>query len=413
MNRFLSKFPVFDKHHQMERFGILFVTLILLFVVNIGSIVYKNHNDNKNTLSNDVVYTQTFKLSKSGASGSVRNIYRSTDGTKVFLLLKFDDMSIVSSDAANYQMFITAADLNLNQHDLLSSPSGSIYMFGSTGYMGLYLVDSQGFPAQLLDLVVRSNKTLADSGEVSTEAAEDASFAKYDQFRIYFNPGGANAEIAECLDSDKMTAYDIYESMICRQQEATLRESLSADLKTLQSDLAVIEEYTERLRKDGIQIPSTPEPIAGDTITERGDGTLSYHTNYVLATGFDFDWQNGSIKTGYLEALSNGMTPTQFFDMKSREVDSVNFTNYVNHLDWYYADGTEFEGVSSSGTTMTGIANINNDITNLTNAWTQYYTDKKAYQCTNLKNLLLLEVEAKDVSANYTVNANDGVVTLY
>mgnify|MGYP006990242176 CR=1 FL=1 len=50
--------------------------------------------------------------------------------------------------------------------------------------MGLYLVDNGVFPSQILDVIVRCNVVLNDTGDDRTNMGE--SFRNNDQFRLYF-----------------------------------------------------------------------------------------------------------------------------------------------------------------------------------------------------------------------------------
>lgn len=399
-----------DRHHRIERFGVLFFVLVLLLSVVVTSIAIKKAKDDSVTLDNRVVYTNSFKTSLTEQSGTVEGIYKNEDNTKVFVLLKFKSMSKMSTNAENYQMFLTGSSLDMKKTDLKNVPKGCIYMFGSTGYMGIYLVDTNGFQKQIFDLVVRCNSELSSKTQTASESYNgDASFTNYDQFRLYFNPGGTKCGIMECLSSDEVRPFDIYEELIVRPKELELRDTLNADLETMQTNLAVIQEYTERVARDGIVVPETPYLIAGDTITCDENGIYTLHTDRIVAKGFDFDWQNGSIRNGYLDALTGDLSYTQYFSTKNSEVDSVPFS--TSKLKWYYTDGSEY---SASDSMSVGIgATINNDITNLTSAWQTYYNNKKSHQTSDLKELLLLEIDAKDVEVNCTMNNSDTVLTTY
>lgn len=395
----------------MERFGVLFFLLCLSMCVTMTCIFIKKKEDDKKTLSNNVMYTTKFTTSLTNQSGTVENIFKNKDNTKVFILLKFDDISKVSTDAANYQMFLTGTSLNLTQTTLKCNPSSCIYMFGSTGYMGIYLVESRGFEPQILDLVVRCNSELVtnESSRTNTEAEIDASFSKHDQFRIYFNPGGTNAIQTEVLDTEVMNASDIYEELVSREKETKIRETLQQDLKTMQTNLTAIQDYTALLERDGLVVPEMPALIKGDVVEEDENGILRLTTDTVIAKGFHFNWQDGSIREGYLDDLCDGLSYAQFFVAKNQEVNGVPFS--TSKLEWYYQDGSLFDGSIASD--VNTVATINNEITWLTTAWNTYYQNKSTYQCTHLKSLLTLEMDTRNVDTNCTINASDDVLTLY
>ena len=60
--------------------------------------------------------------------------------TGVFLLIKNDDVALTSTNADDYQVFLTGAD-----GDLQNNPSMTVYSFGLTGYVGFYFTDAKGF----------------------------------------------------------------------------------------------------------------------------------------------------------------------------------------------------------------------------------------------------------------------------
>lgn len=395
-----------DRHHKMERFGVLFFCLILAFGVLLTTIWIKKTEDDKVTLGTQVMYTSEFTSSKSGLSGSVQSIYCSDDRTKVFLLLRFNDINSMSLDAKNYRLFLSGSDLNKEYKPLLSTPSGGIYMFGSTGYMGIYLVESRGFPEQIQRLIVRN---LSEFGSVETDYEfKDSSFEKYDQFTVYFNPGGADYTTIPSLNEGDMDVFSLYADAVTSKSEAAIRETLDESLSSMQTQLALIEEYEQRLYRDEVAVPDAPDPIRGDEITVDEDGNLSLDTDFVVAGGYDFDWRSGSIKEGYLDDLTNGKTAVQFLTEKQSE----GFTEMsVARLAWYDLDGNLIDTTSTGN--LGFMATIQNDIQTLTEAWNAYFQMKQEYQRTQLESLLMLELNSQDVQNNATLNTAEDALTLF
>ena len=140
-----------------------------------------------------------------------------------------------------------------------------------------------------------------------------------------------------------------------------------------------------------------PTEIAGDSITKNEDGTYSFTTNYIVSGGYDFDWQAGDVRSGYLQYLTAQRA-------KRGNMPTMN----TDHLLWLRADGTEFnlDTVSSLSESETTTRNA---ITNLISAWQEYYNLKYRYQTDDVEKLLILEYNAKDVSKNYTVNAENNI----
>lgn len=401
---------LFSGHYKMERFGIMFLSLTLCMAMVIGSIFVKVSHDNRVTLSNKVQYTTTFSSSLSENEGTVEKIFCSDDRTKCFILLKWEDVTNVRTDAADYEVFITAKTPNLKRETLKSAPACSIYMFGTTGYMGLYFVESAGFPSQILDCIIRCNKLVGSVPE-DLPSYEDKSFEKYDQSRIYFNPGGADYVTGEFLNEGRMDIADIYAEVILQDAEAEARQTLSSQLSAMQTALGEVKEYTDRVTRDNIVVPAAPVAIRGDEIESvlKEDGTLDHlelKTDYIIAGGFDYDWYNGNVLSGYLDELvpEGKMADTwllQQMGLQGSEQLSV------SGLRWVTTEGTVFDAESAS--VVPQVAETQSDIQNLLSAWTAYYNAKNAYQTSGLTQLLLLEMEVSTLRTNYTIKTEDTV----
>ncbi|MBD5585201.1 MAG: hypothetical protein HDQ88_08965, partial [Clostridia bacterium] len=141
----LSERLFLDKHHTIERFGVLFGVLFVSLVIVFISTCFSQVDFNENLLLTQSKWSTEFTFSLSGATGSVVNVFRDDNNTKSFVLLKFDDLKDITVDPNEYEVFLTGADMNQNWQELKCSPKASVYMFGSTGYMGLYFVDMGGF----------------------------------------------------------------------------------------------------------------------------------------------------------------------------------------------------------------------------------------------------------------------------
>ena len=111
MKEFLAKFGL-DSHHRMERFGVSFVVLVACLVVTTCSIFFKVQKDNKQELTTKAKYTTEFVTSRTGISGTVEEVYANKEHTKAFVLLKFDNVDSISTDAKNYQLFLTGSSLD-------------------------------------------------------------------------------------------------------------------------------------------------------------------------------------------------------------------------------------------------------------------------------------------------------------
>jgi len=425
MQHLLSKLYL-GKHYRMERFGVMFLVLFfgLTSIVIATSITHAR--DSSQQLTNQALYTKDFAMSVTGSSGTVENVYTNTDRTKAFVLLKFDDVANISTLADEYKMYLTGSSFNLKRTKLNINPSGSIYMFGSTGYMGVYLTDARGFDKQILDLVVRGDTQLTKASDTVTKEV-DTSFTDYDQFRVYFNPGADDAVVSDILNVDgELKVSDMYEAFITKPQEDEVRGVLSADLDTLKLDLDRIKEYKDRLITAQIQIPDEPLSIRGDSYTidnnktanDTSDDRIYLSTTTVVPGGFDFNWRDGSVKAGYLTALAGDKTFTNYLAAKFTDTviapcgdPKTCYTAYsAAGIEWRRGDGSLFvTNINSANATSVDVA-IAKDIQNLQTAWQTYNTDKGAYQRVDLRKLLMMEADVAASNSNFTVNNSDGVL---
>ena len=107
----------------------------------VGSIVYKKSRFDAETLSNQAVYTTEVVTSRSQVAGSVVSVLSNKEQTKAFVLLKMESMENLSTNADDYKLFVAGSNSGGTYSDIKSQPSGGIYVFGSTGYIGFYLVN--------------------------------------------------------------------------------------------------------------------------------------------------------------------------------------------------------------------------------------------------------------------------------
>lgn len=404
------------KHYRIERFGIMFVSLFLVLCVSVGVCLRADMTYGEEQKKSQVIYTTSFRTSRTGVTGKVDGIFKSTDGKSCMVLLKFDDITKVSIDAKNYQMFLTTADVKGNAKKMSYRPSGSIYMFGSTGYMGIYLYSTSGFAEnEILELTMRCNAELVPVSSAGT-VTEDASFAKYDQFQVYFNPAGTSIAKVECFDNMNFTMSDVYEELICRSQETAIREQLNADLAQMQADLNLIEEQESRFgitKVGGMEVvpPARPEYVGSDFIETDEDGSYIFVCEDVVPRGIDFDWFHGSVKEGYISGLvPEDMTYAKWIAQVNKEQGS-----FKNHSasNFVLSDGTPWLEYAAEDSDEGTNQKINTIISSLIQSYSTYFSHKQDYQTNHLKKLLTLELEAKNVETDHTINSNDDVLVLW
>lgn len=410
---------LFSSHYKMERFSLTFGALIVCMVGVLGMCIFGHSGSLNEALATEAQVTTEFSMSKSGVSATVDRVYASQDAKRAFVLVKFNDVNQLSTDAENWSVFLTWADTEGNPRGLHGVPSGSVYSFGSSGYLGVLLVNEDGFIPQVLDVVLRCDSDIASSlsaGKNKDDASsEDASFEEYDQGQFFFNPGAYGIEPLPCLNTEEIPdAYTLYLQSVSAYQEAQMRADLDNQLSTLQTDLASVSEYESRLKLDDILVPERPSYMKGDAVVAAADGTLSLKTSNVQTGGFDFDWRSGSIATGYLEKLKDkmdlsGSSDETFFNYMRDS--GVKYETSAPSADWTLADGTALSSLNTGGTTTSRYTRLMGDCTTLSSAWASYMSDKETYQTELLKELLILESDTVDAVSSATVHA--GCVTDY
>lgn len=454
----MKLFKKFGPHYAIERFGVLFLSLVLMMVALMSSIVMNKMRYDAKTLSGMAQYTSSFAMSLSGTSGSVRGVYTNKDHSKSFILLQFDSTSSIPITADKYQLFLSGCNKNQDYQEIKSKPNAQIYMFGSTGYMGIYLYASEPFPSQILNLYLRSTVNFAHNGTNSDEEGddvgstyEDKTFADYDQAQIYFNPGGSYATQVAFLDEPDWDIFDVYEELVSRPAEKAIRTLLRSDLTKMRDQQLLMKEYTTRLVGDDsekdvdanlLTSPTVPAVIADDVVygktidgssKERLQWSIKQNqwfapeelvgfedsnvevyldTKFVEPNGYQFDWQNGQVKTGYLKELtgSNSLSDwKKYLDGDvSEEEDDGDSGLALDDIVWTYKDGTIFVPDGDSEEEMTSKEQtLSENITLLTDAWTAFYEAKVDYQTVQLKALLQLEYDSRDIETSYSINSNE------
>lgn len=437
---------LFGSHHAIERFGVIFLSLLVCMLLLLVSIFTVKIKADRKLLSGQAIYTGSFSMTLTGDSGSVRGLYVNQDKTKCFVLLQFDSMENMPMDASEYKIYLTGADTDMSKAELMYQPDVSLYVLGNTGYMGVYLYSAEGFPSQILALTLQSQNNYA--GASSAHAGNGNSDSQFNQARIFINPGGEFATHGTFLDSKNFDIRSAYVEMITRSSEVAVRTDLRNSLIAMRDQQLLMQEYEARLLKSDILLPDVPKEIADDVIyaicpedenevklvwdsqysvwVDPDDESKQYNddqvnlyldTKYVVPGGYSFDWQTSSIEDGILKKLTGSDSLTDwddYFDKVSQSaIDAEDEFNV--DVEWYYTSGRVFNNVGSD--TDSGLSSRQTDIAQsikkLTDAWSTYYSLKTEYQKTQLLNLLHIESTLADVLDMYSVNMNENADLLY
>jgi hypothetical protein len=445
---------MFGRHKLIERFAVCFLSLFLLMSFLVGCIVIQKNQYDAQRLSTQAIYTTKVVTSRSHVNGNIVDVMVSEDRTKAFVFWKMESMKNMSSDAADYIMFLTGSTESQQPMNLKSQPSGGIYVFGVSGYMGAYLVNSTPFESQILNLVVRNIKDYS-SKEVDGEAnvAEvpaggDSSFKTYDQMQIFFNPGGNGATHAEFLDDEAIDIEKMYEEAIVQHQKAEIRKTLQSDLQRMFELQRQMDKYEQNLTDaekgvyGAVLAPmERPEAMKTDEIvayTYDGDKELtwsdidnkwidsdgntyddgSYYldlkTDYVFSGGYDFKWQK-DVKGGYLDELRGTASVNEYLKQQQDAYNKAGSDGErdfdTSKLKFYYSDGSPF--VKDVNSEDTQLLNLSEGVQQLTETWSEYFKIRVKFQTQDLKTLVYIERDASVVSSTYSENFAENALINY
>lgn len=278
-----------DRHHKMERFTVIIGTLTVCLTLNLAVSGFHAYENTKQILSDQAVYTTTANFSKTGTEVSINGVYRSSDNKTAFVVYKLDSLNSLSMDGKTYNVFV------LGYKDAVHSQTmtGKYFVFGSTGLMGVMLYDQNGLPNQLLDIVVRANKTITPTVASNTENT-DASFTKYNQMRLYANPGAKDAKkMSELgLKIDKEMLYYLF---IGKEKEQEVLKFWKESVKKEKLLRSQISEYETRIQSAGFEKPKAPEWVKRGFILPDG---------FVMEDDYTLNPTKGN--TSYIEAWFDG-----------------------------------------------------------------------------------------------------------
>ena len=444
----MNLFKKLGPHYAIERFGIIFCVLFVAFCLVVGSVTSKEIAYHHKQLSGNAVYSRTFTMSQTRSQCNVLGVYSNRDHTNVFVLLKFVDMSQLPTKADDYQMFLSGCNTSGRYEQLKSSPSGFLYLFGNTGYMGIYLHDVAGFPSQLVKMYLRANVMFTVARKTGYS---DATFDQFNQGQFIFNPGGVYASHADFLERENWTIEDVVEEILCRTEEVKIRAALRADLKDMVQEQLLLTEYTQRVKDLNVVVPNMPAVIANDTVyalqtKKEYDGRLHYITSYgggwvndagtkgfrdnevalyldspyVVPGGFDFNWQDGRILTGYLEGLTGTTSLSQWLNFinsrnQGKDQADLRFEDELKAIQWKMVDGSLINLNTKVEYLTQNEKDIRSAINLLITTWKNIYSYKTKYETVDLYNLLRLESDFRNAVDAYTVNVGDNgpVLTLW
>lgn len=285
---------LFSRHYGTERF---FIMIALCFTALVGLSAYGGviqHQANKTWISETAIYTNEYTWSRTGSQGSVAGMFTDTSRSAVFILLK-NDGAMTSASAKSYQVFMKGRD-----EALQNNPTLTVFVYGPTGYVGLYFKDTAGFRNQVYSLIIRNDSAASENASEGTfdpNAERDQSFIDHNQIRLYLNFGASGVEVAPVMDVPNVTPLQLFMDMPANiGDDEGAATKFARSCKNAQSILAemtqtyaLINQGRENLTDNSVIVPDLPHYIAHDRIdTTPNDFTsepMWFEPSMVTSTG--------------------------------------------------------------------------------------------------------------------------------
>lgn len=461
---FLNRYKL-GSHHKMERFGIivLVLTICLITVTGFG---FKDYLDvNKQRTADVAVYSASAESSRTKAKVLVDGLWSNEKRTHSYLLFHFEDPTTQSLDVKDYMVFISASGEHLSK-----TPKASLFVFGTTGYMGVEFIRTEGLPNQVLSLIFRIKKGVVD--EINTSEVDyirgetDQSFLKYDQFELNINPAAKNAITSDKLNSFSIEPSDLYNMFVAGQKEKEIKYELQTSINKMRTSQQSFLAAKKKLESRDVVVPALPKEVNTDSfvldekldaenmkkiekLKAETDGTAEdassddsenpdinnsvlnnnktldykmadikpyvYSTDYVFGGGVEFNWHDKSLADGdsYIDDVLPPGTDLSETLRKLKiqtEAASGGAENDPYNVDvWKRSDGSAVD-LTNEVVVQEGIPDM---VSSLDNAYTEWYTEKQNYQRELLKKLLLLENESRLQNENFDVLFDDKSVVFW
>lgn len=435
----ISRFNTWRKQHKIEFFGATVLLLLVTLCADLFGTLFYAANADHDYLTGASFYSPGFVTSLSGVDGNIVDVYVNEDHSKCGIMVYLNDMLSVSTNALDYELFVR--DINVSKgtymRQNLNNPNGGYYVFGSTGYAMIYLVNTGGFKERAIEVIVRSNNLVTEQDAASSDNAEamlalkeqNSTFSQYDQYRIIVNPSATGAHVVDFLDDMDIEA--AYRYCVLDQQEKGVRQTLALDVAALNDGMRKINQYTSDLMALGVRVPKLPECIYGDkftdddkvlpvTIVDERAGTSTdmtcpaYMADYVFNGGVEFDWQHQLLGDGidFFDGLmKSGQTKQQFLRNLALS-NTTQDTGTIDISELTMIDGTPLNYDMAESTRQDDMS-----IFTAAQAYVEtvdkYMTTKKQYQTVDLVAYLTLQYNMEVSGQSFTSNLVDGVVTVW
>lgn len=414
-----SNLNIMNKHKKIERFMFSFFFILIPLILMSFVSIYNKFGVDKNTLSSRAVYTTEAVFSRTNQTGKVVGVYTNEEKTRGMVLIKFDNGVNISSSASDYKVFTTASNLKQGKENLSSKPEGSVYVFGTSGYIGLYFVNNAGFESQIFKSTIRMEKEFKTVDEKVAKGKEVSgeSYSKYDQADFYYNLGASQATKLTTLENADFSVQDFYVEALGTKVNNDKVAQINERLNRMSKLMLQIREMKSRLESTSVDntklvVPDIPNEIKSDNFSGSGDSIL-YTTDYVYPGGLNFNVKDVDLKTGYFKSINNSklnpdnLSVSRFLaKLKNEQSNATYLSKYEPK--WTMSDGSKLEDfVKNIGVDNVAVSSMNDNIQTYVNLVNAYLTDKIGYQTGDLRDLLSLDISLENATTNVDSASND------
>lgn len=442
-------------HNTMERFCATFIVFVIVLGLITVSATHQKIQNSKIILTEQAIYGNgetMFSLTQDVVN--IDGLWTNESHTKAFILIHLPGgMTNLSTQASDYQMLMTCVT-----EPMQGSPSGSIYVFGSTGYIGLGFADAAGFEPAAYKITLRNLSYMSEGNAEAAKAAHDGrdgSYAYRNEATIVANFAASGAKTANFYSKPDYTATDIYNELVQSNLINEKIEECDNILVDINKSMRKANEYARRLEDAGISMEGNlPAEIFGDSIsieesldipryfdanymlypssgklnsmdgwftcvdtnnsTAFPEGSrLYYSTDYVFPGGLNYNYQNLTADYDLLsEIIPPGMSYPQFIESlnEQQSIYSVNrgaqFGNYIDTK-----NGTIFSK-DQSNVDLVG-ENAKTNITNYETEISNIFSKKRDLQIAKLRDLLKIYYDSSSMNDMTSVYMNSDALVLY
>ncbi|WP_251159334.1 hypothetical protein [Caniella muris] len=403
---------LFDPHSRMERFIVECAVAAAAMAVVLCASFWFWLDSMRVDLAETAVYTETFAMASSGATGKVASCGSTSDGLHTFLLVRFDSPGQVSLNPDRWRIVVNRSPMAGNPEEALCLPEGRITFYSDSGWALVTMdsLDGTPFPDMVLSVSLQSKAQISGgTGQVQeaveaaevTDADREAGFEDADRADMDVNPMAA-----EAVDADRYLAGGsidpdlVWRGEVVPETEGTLRKTAQDALTALAQARARITEYDERARQVGVG--HTGGALLATLLEDRVDAEAMTFSRTDDAAGADVDLSADPLSEGgsYAATAKTQGSAGELLAARAAKAKEASATDGFKDVSWTL-DGAPYDTSALSRTQAQKVEQARLD---LEQAWANYQGLRKSY-IDALDKLLELEEDA-DGARDYKVTAS-------